>query len=109
MINLSVDSHGNHPRSRQKERRRSRKACESDSGRIHKDDCSRVDCCLIKKGILLGTIAHVLCQFISPYFKFIAYKLTLEIIKKRPASQAALASLTKYHSHGSEKRNRFFC
>lgn len=91
MINLWVDSHGNHPGSRQKERRRSRKACESDSGRIHKDDCSGGDFCLIKKGIVLGTIAHALCQFVSPYFKFIAYKLTLEIIKKRPAaSQAAL-------------------
>lgn len=92
MINLWVDSHGNHPGSRQKERRRrSRKACESDSGRIHKDDCSRGDFCLIKKGIVLGTIAYASCQFVSPYFKFIAYKLTLEIIKKRPAaSQAAL-------------------
>lgn len=90
MINLSVDSHGNHPGSRQKERRRSCKACESDSGRIHKDECSRGDFCLIKKGIVLGTIAHVSCQFVSPYFKFIAYKLTLQIIKKRPASQAAL-------------------
>lgn len=66
------------------------KACESDSGRMHKDDCSQGDFSLIKKTIVLGTIAHVSCQFVRPYFKFIAYKLTLEIIKKRPASQAAL-------------------
>lgn len=60
------------------------KACESDSEQIHKDDCSQGDFCLIKKGIVFGTIAHVSCQFVSPYFKFIAYKLALEIIKKRP-------------------------
>lgn len=84
MINLSVDSHGNHPGSRQKERGRSLKACESDSEQIHKDDCSQGDFCLIKKGIVFGTIAHVSCQFVRPYFKFIAYKLALEIIKKRP-------------------------
>lgn len=52
MINLSVDSHGNHPGSRQKERGRSLKACESDSEQIHKDDCSQGDFCLIKKGIV---------------------------------------------------------
>lgn len=52
MINRCVDSHGNHPGSEQKEGRRSRKACESDSGRIHKDDCSQGDFCLIKKGIV---------------------------------------------------------
>lgn len=46
--------------------------------------------CLIKKRIVLGTIAHISCQFVSPYFKFIASKLTLEITMKRPASQAAL-------------------
>lgn len=75
MINRHVDSHGNHPGSTQKERRRSWKPCETDSSQIHKDDCSQGDFYVIKKGIVLSTMAFLLCQYISPYFKSIAYKL----------------------------------
>lgn len=89
MINRHVDSHGNHPGSEQKERRRSRKACESDSGRIHKDDCSQGDFCLIKKRIVFHTMAYLLCQCVSPYFKFIAYKLALETVRDENALHSA--------------------
>lgn len=61
---------------------------------------------LSKRGLCFGTIAQVSCQFVSPYFKFIAYKLVLEIIRKEPSSHAAhTESLTKYGHHN---RNRFF-
>lgn len=83
MINRHVDSHGNHPGSTQKERRRSRKPCETDSGQIHKDDCSRGDFYVIKKRIVLTTMALLFCQCVSPfspYVKSIAYKLACEIV-----------------------------
>lgn len=91
MINLWVDSHGNHPG-----RGRKRGGGATKRVKVTLDEYTKMtarggDFCLIKKGIVLGTIAHASCQFVSPYFKFIAYKLTLEIIKKMPAaSQAAL-------------------
>lgn len=40
---------------------------------------------LSKRGIVFSTMAYLLCQCVCPYFKFIAYKLALEMVKNRKA------------------------
>lgn len=44
---------------------------------------------LSKRGLCFRTMAYLLCQCVSPYFKFIAYKLPLETVRDRNASHSA--------------------
>lgn len=44
---------------------------------------------LSKRGLSFRTMAYLMCQCVSPYFKFIAYKLALETDQDRNAPHSA--------------------
>lgn len=44
---------------------------------------------LSKRGLCFRTMAYLFCQCVSPYFKFIAYKLALGTVRDRNASHSA--------------------
>lgn len=50
---------------------------------------------LSKRGLCFRTMAYVLCQCVSPYFKFIAYKLALETVRNRNVPHSALQKALK--------------